>query len=67
MEVADPGGRAGPGASEDLFKAFTTSSKAIYVLYNSIFLFGPEVFHEHWTHWFCQLEVITTIKSKLVF
>ena len=25
MEVADPGGRAGPGASEDIFKACTTT------------------------------------------
>ena len=27
MEVADPGGRAGPGASEDIFKACTTIQK----------------------------------------
>ena len=66
-EAINPGGREGPGASEDIFHANpTVRYKSILVLCDSIFLFGPEVAHKYWTHWFYQLDVIRTIKSKLV-
>ena len=53
------------GASEDFLKNTQPFKSILFVLPR--FPFGPEVVHKYWTHWLYQLEVIRTIKSKLVF
>ena len=61
-----------PGAGQDpgpvtTFLRLSQQFQKQSILCDSVFLFGPAVAHKYWTHWFCQLEVIRTIKSKLVF
>ena len=61
----NPGIKAGPGASENIFSKTSTLRKKQKLLY-SFFLFGPEVSLKYWTHWFNHVDVIRTAKSKLV-
>ena len=61
----NPGIKAGPGASENIFSKTLTLRKKQKLLY-SFFLFGPEVSLKYWTHWFNHVDVIRTAKSKLV-
>ena len=61
----NPGIKAGPGASENIFSKTSTLRKKQKLLY-SFFLFGPEVSYKYWTHWFNHVDVIRTAKSKLV-
>ena len=61
----NPGIKAGPGASENMFSKTSTLRKKQKLLY-SFFLFGPEVSLKYWTHWFNHVDVIRTAKSKLV-
>ena len=61
----NPGIKAGPGASENIFSKTSTQHRKQKLLY-SFFLFGPEVSLKYWTHWFNHVDVIRTAKSKLV-
>ena len=64
-DAYNPGIKAGPGASENIFSKTSTLRKKQKLLY-SFFLFGPEVSLKYWTHWFNHVDVIRTAKSKLV-
>ena len=65
--VTSPGSREELGASEAFLKTHTTIQKHCILFVLPRFPFGPEVVHIYWTHWLYQLEVIRTIKLKLVF
>ena len=61
----NPGGRVGPGASEDFFRHIELVQKPY--LCNSIFLLVQKIPRYTGHIGLYQLEVIRTIKSKLVF
>ena len=54
------------GSENIFFSKRSTQCKKAKVVY-LFFLFGPEVSHKYWTHWFNHVEVIRTCKSKVVF